>query len=201
MRLYLPILFGVSLFTCLLVAGCDDSTAPLSDASKATPDKRLIGLWQHKHQNGVTYYHVGYLGGKAPEGMMRVVTVSHPNNGELQKPQQFLAFASDLGGDSYLNMAVVTQEQLASILEDGWKAGLLESYILLRYRVDGDALLVWAMNNKAKSEAIEGGRIKGEIKDATFVRFTDTTENLAQFVVAAGDELFSDDPLRLERVR
>ena len=77
MKPHVSILLGAWLFACLLITGCGDSTVPLSDASKASPDKRLIGLWQHRHQNGVTYYHVGRLGGKAPEGVMRVVIVSH----------------------------------------------------------------------------------------------------------------------------
>ena len=201
MKPHVSILLGAWLFACLLITGCGDSTVPLSDASKASPDKRLIGLWQHRHQNGVTYYHVGRLGGKAPEGVMRVVIVSHPNSCELQEPHQLLAFRSDVGGHSYLNIASVTPEQLASILKEGWRAGLLDSYFLLRYRVDGDALLVWTMNNKAKRKAIEGGKIKGEIKDTTFIEFTDTTENLAQFVAATGDELFSKDVVRLERVK
>ena len=229
MKPHVSILLGAWLFACLLITGCGDSTAPLSDASKASPDKRLIGVWQHRHQNGVTYYHVGRLGGKAPEGLMRVAIVSHPNSGELQEPHQLLAFRSDVGGHSYLNIAGVTQEQVGS-LKDGWSADLLDSYILagatqeqlrsiskqpwwtpdmaesytvLRYRVDGDVLLVWAMNNKAKRKAIEGGKIKGEIKEdgRTRTRFTDTTQNLAQFVATAGNVLFFGEPLRLKRVK
>lgn len=201
MRPHVSVLLGTCLFACLLITGCDESTAPLSDASKASPDKRLIGLWQHRYQNGVTYYHIGRLGGKAPEGVMRVVAVSRRNSGELEEPHQLLAFRSDVGGHSYLNIAGVTQEQLGSIREEGWKADVLGSYILPKYRVEDDALLVWGTDMEAKKKAIEGGKIKGEIRLGGFARFTDTTQNLAQFVAAAGDELFSDEPLRMERVQ
>jgi hypothetical protein len=201
MRPHISMLLGAWLFACLLLTGCHDSIVPLSGAAKASPDKRLIGVWQHKHQNGITYYHVGRLGGKAPEGVMRVVTVSHPNSGELQEPHQLLAFRSDVGGHSHLNIASVTQEQLGSIRKEGWRAGLLDSYILLRYRVDGDALLVLGMNDAAKRKAIAGGKIKGVDKGREGVTFTDTTENLAQFVAATGDDLFSKDVVRLERVK
>lgn len=78
---------------CLLLTSCFDSKVPLSDASTAKQDDRLIGLWQHRHQNGVTYYHVGRLGDKAPEGMMRVVTVTQQDNGELQEPHQLIRLA------------------------------------------------------------------------------------------------------------
>ena len=60
------------------------------------------------------------------------------------------------------------------------------------------------LDKEAKKKAIEGGKIKGEIKEGnvvTRIRFTDTTQKLAQFVAAAGDGLFSNEPLRFERVR
>jgi len=199
MRLFVSVLFGAS----LLIAGCDDSTVPLSDPSKASLDKQVIGLWKHDHQNGVTYYHVGRLGDNAPDGVMRVVIVSHPNGGDLQQPNQLLAFRSDIDGKSYLNIAGVTQEQLESIRENGWQANMLDSYILLKYRVENDALLLWAMDKEAKKKAIQDGKIKGEIKEkfGGSVRFTDTTEDLAEFVAAAGDGLFVDKPTQLEQVR
>ena len=200
MRVFVSLLLGA----CLLIAGCDDSTVPLSDPSKASLDKQLVGLWKHDHQNGVTYYHVGRLGGNAPEGVMRVVIVSHQNDGELQQPSQLIAFRSDIDGKSYLNLAGATQEQLTSIQQSGWQADMLDSYILVKYRVEDDGLLLWATNKDAKKKAIQDGKIKGEIKEGdggTRIRFTDTTENLAKFVAAAGDGLFVDEPLRFERVQ
>lgn len=200
MRVFVSLLLGA----CLLIAGCDDSTVPLSDASKASLDKQLVGLWKHDHQNGVTYYHVGRLGGNAPDGVMRVVVVSHQNGGELQQPSQLLAFRSDIDGKSYLNLAGGTQEQVKSIQESGWQADMLNSFILVKYRVEDDGLLLWATNKDAKKTAIQDGKIKGEIKEGdggTRVRFTDTTENLAKFVAAASDGLFADEPLRLKQVR
>jgi hypothetical protein len=194
----------VLLGACLLIAGCDDSTVPLSDPSKASLDKQLVGLWKHDHQNGMTYYHVGRLGGSAPDGVMRVVVASHQTSGELQQPSQLVAFPSDIDGKSYLNVAGATQEQLTSIQENGWQADMLDSYILVKYRVEDDALLLWATNKDAKKKAIQGGKIKGEIKEGdggTRIRFTDTTENLAKFVAAAGDALFADESLRFKRVR
>jgi hypothetical protein len=61
------------------------------------------------------------------------------------------------------------------------------------------------MDGDAKKRAIEAGKIQGVVEQdangATKVYFTDTTENLAKFVAAAGDELYSKDTLRLERVK
>lgn len=188
---------------CLFLAGCDDSTAPLSEPAKARPDNRLTGVWQKTDGGTTTYYLVGQLGGKAPEAVMRVVSVTRFEDGRLGEPDQFLLFPTDLGGKSYLNLGLVTHEQLAAIQETGWKPDLVASYFLLKYRVEGDAVLTWVMKPEAKQKAIEAGQIKGEIKEdnGKRIRFTDTTEKVAQFVGDKGDTLFMDTPLRFERVR
>lgn len=200
MRQVLRVFLGV----CLFLAGCDDSTTPLSDAAKARPDKGLIGAWQQKSESGTDYYFVGLLDDKAPAGVMRVVGLTQTTDGELHAPNQMLLFATEIGGNRYLNVTGATQEQLTSLQKTGWKADLFDSYFLLKYRVEGDTVLVWPMNWDAKEKAIQAGKIKGEIKrdkDGTRIRFTDTPEHLAQFVAAADASLFSDKPLRFERIR
>jgi hypothetical protein len=70
--------------------------------------------------------------------------------------------------------------------------------------VEGDTLVVWMMGRDAKEQAITAGKVKGLIAqgiDPTASRFTDTTENLARFVAAAGDSLFTHEALRLEKVK
>lgn len=188
---------------CLLIAGCDDSTVPLSDPAKASPDERLTGVWQKSDSGTTTYYLVGHLGGKAPEAVMRVVSITKFEDGRLGEPNQFLLFPTDIAGKSYLNVGLVTQEQLATIQETGWKPDLVDSYFLLRYRVEGNTVLAWVMEPEAKQKAIEAGQIKGEIKEdgGKRIRFTDTAENVAQLVADMGDTLFIDEPLRFERGR
>ena len=188
----------------LLVAGCDDSTVPLTAPSQASPDERLIGVWRHAYDGGTTYYLVGRLGGKAPESVMRVVSVTQPKGGELHQPHQMLLFPSRIGGESYLNLAGVSEEQLASIRESGWRSGMLGSYILLKYEVRDDAVMVWATDPESKRKAIEAGKIQGEIQEGDNggkrIRFTDTTEKLAAFVAAEGETLFAKTPLRFDRM-
>ena len=71
--------------------------------------------------------------------------------------------------------------------------------------VTGNALTVQWMDGEAKKRAVEAGKIKGKIeKDQdgnARAMFTDTTENLAKFVAEAGDDLFSKDVLKLQRVK
>ena len=64
------------------------------------------------------------------------------------------------------------------------------------------------MDSEAKKQAIGAKKIKGVIEKekekgmyVITIRFTDTTENVARFVAAAGDSLWdTKDPMRLERV-
>ena len=135
-----------------------------------------------------------------PPAFGRVAVLEEePGRTELQ-----LGPRSDIDGKSYMNVAGVNEEQVESIRESGWQADMLNSYILVKYRVEDDGLLLWAMDKDAKKEAIQYGKIKGEVKEGdggTRIRFTDTTENLAKFVADAGDGLFADEPLQCERVR
>ena len=187
------------LAVCLLASGCDDSTNPLSDPQKATPDTRLAGVWRERDNGDVIYYHVGTMGKKLPRGVLGVVQVKHHRNGEIDPPDGcLLVFPTTLGDQTYLNMTGDNQQQIE---KKGWKS--VDSYILLKYKVEGDKLVIWRMDEAAKKRAIKAGKIKGliEKKDGTRVVFTDTTKHLARFVAGAGDGLWNTkEPRRLERV-
>lgn len=81
----------------------------------------------------------------------------------------------------------------------------MADYSIFRCQVAGDTLTVQWMDGDAKKRAIEAGKIKGKIeKDQDGndrAHFTDTTENLTKFIAKAGDDLFSKDVLKLERVK
>jgi hypothetical protein len=89
--------------------------------------------------------------------------------------------------------------------EKGWTVETVNTYLLYRYQVTADVLTLQGIDGEAKKRAIEAGKIKGVIeKDPqgnTKVYFADTTENLVKFVVEAGDDLFTKDVVRLERVK
>ena len=88
--------------------------------------------------------------------------------------------------------------------EKGWTAETVNAYLIYRYRVTADALMVQGIDGDAKKRAVEAGKIKGVIEKDQQGRdikvcFTDTTENLFKFVIEAGDDLFSKDVVPLER--
>jgi hypothetical protein len=78
-------------------------------------------------------------------------------------------------------------------------AEAVDSYYI-KYQVDGDKLVVWPIDEKAKLQATKDSTIKGVIDKDKPAKFIDATENVARFVIETGDSLFSKEPLRLERV-
>ncbi|MCS7305753.1 MAG: hypothetical protein NZ602_11690 [Thermoguttaceae bacterium] len=184
----------------IFLVGCVDSIKPLVDPQKAKPDKQLVGLWRQVRPDGeVSFYHIGQPGDEWPEGVFRVVVLTH-REGRLEPPAEILLFPTQVAGRSYLNIAELKPGLLELIKEKGWEA--VQGYFIWRYQIEGDRLTVWAMDNNAKRRAIETGKLKGEITSGQFqvAKFTDTPENLARFLSEAGDSLFSNEPVRLERL-
>ncbi|HOM16457.1 MAG TPA: hypothetical protein PLQ00_03970 [Thermoguttaceae bacterium] len=182
------------------LAGCVDSTKPLVDPQKAKPDKQLLGLWRHVAEDGrISFYHIGQAGDQWPDGVFRVVGVSH-HEGQLDPAAEMLLFVSQVGEKTYLNIAELKPGLVEKIKEKGWET--VEGYFIWRYQIDAGRLTIWPMDNDAKRQAIETGKLKGEISTGRFrtAKFTDTAENLVRFLSEAGDSLLSKDPVRLERV-
>ncbi len=205
MRAFGWFLLAGGLLTCVLAGGCDDSAVPLCEPGEAKVHQELVGLWRHKDKDseGTGYYHLGLLGGAAPKGLLRVITVDWAKDGELHDPGQGLAFSTQIDGATYLNVVSAEAEELKKVRETGWEPGLFEAYFIFKYRLEGDVLLLWPMDREAKQRAIETGRIKGAVEKGFVprVRFTDSSANLRQLIAAEGEKLFAKEPLRMERVR
>jgi len=193
---------------CLPLAGCD-SKNPLSDPAQSKPDPRLAGVWRWKDPSGVVeYYHVGRAGGKLPDSVTQLIGVTHHGDGHLTGSAVVLMFPAVLGNTAFLNVGMEgsnhQQGAVDRLKREGWTPGVLESYSIFKYRVEGDAILLWQMTAVAMKQAVTSGKIKGSLAEQGKIgvsRFTDTTENVARFVAAAGDSLFEKEPKRLERVK
>jgi hypothetical protein len=197
--------FALWTIAFLFFAGCDDSKNPLSDPQNSKPDTRLVGLWRFRSNEGdVTHYHIGPLGHGLPECLMRVVAVTRSKEGELQPPGQLVVFPTALGSSTYLNVAEAKEQQIKLLEDKGWNPDVLGGFLIPKYKVEGDALLVWPVDRDAKKAAIEAGKVKGVVQkqdSGNTVRFIDTPESVARFVADTGDSLFAREPLRLERVK
>lgn len=189
------------LAACLLASGCDDSVNPLSDPDTSKVDERLIGLWRESTAEGDDFYHVGRAGEGFPKGMLRIVTTSH-QKGTVTMGEDYLAFATVLGEKTFLNVIGGDQDECVRKLNrKGWLPPLVDGYTLMRYAFDGEKLTLWGVDERAKETAIQSRKIKGLLKNDAPAKITDTTENLARFVVEAGERFFDRTEVsRLTRV-
>ncbi|MHB0955021.1 MAG: hypothetical protein ACYC0X_01445 [Pirellulaceae bacterium] len=203
MKKLCPLLL-VAAFT-LLLTSCFDSKVPLSEPQNSKPDDRLTGVWRFQGEGGeLNYYHFGRIAENLPASLMRVVNAQHTPDGKIQSAE-LLVFPTTIGDKSYLNVAELKSSQLQPLEEKGWTDDAFNEYLILRYQIKGDVLMLQLIDQEAKKRAVEGKKIKGTIERDTDgnmrAHFTDTTENLAKFVAEAGDDIFSKNVLRLEKVK
>jgi hypothetical protein len=193
-------LFLIGVAACFLASGCDDSKNPLSDPKTSKADERLVGVWRQPGGDGDDSY-VGHAGERFPNNVMRIVVVNN-SNGELGTPDEYLAFTTVIGDKTYLNLVRDGDNKVVTRLDrEGWKAAAVDCYTFLRYKFDGDKLVMWIMDEQAMQKAIQSGKIKGVTKPFESPLFTDSTANLARFVAEAGDSLWNTkEPFRFERV-
>ncbi len=190
----------LGLVVCLLACGCGDSRSPLSDPNTSKPDKRLAGIWQWRGENGeVAYFHIGQAGDKFPDSVLRVVAAKH-ESGKVEPPEEYLMFPTLLEEKSYMNV-VVDPKQVKALNEKGWDPALVETYIFLKYKVDGDKAAIWLTDSQVKERAIKAGEMKGVVEPRKSPLFTGSTEEVARFVAKAGDSLFNmKDMAQLKRI-
>ena len=191
---------------CLLFTSCVDSKVPLSDPNMSKPDERLAGVWRKWDDvGGGPYYHFARAGDKLPASVMRMASNSHKSDVTTEQSVPLLLFPTTIGDKTYLNVADGREPQTKLVEEKGWTPDTVTAYLIVRYQVTGDVLTMQGIDGDAKKRAIQAGKIKGAIardsSGAIRVFFTDTTENLAKFITAAGDDLFSKDVLKLERAK
>ena len=194
-------LFLLSVVVCLCASGCDDSKNPLSDPKTSKADERLLGVWRGPNGDGEVYYHVGHAGENFPNNVMRIMEITH-TNGEVEVPEEYLAFPTVIGDKTYLNLVHDGNEKLVKRFDKkGWKAADVDCYTFFKYKFDGDKLVMWIIDEQAKQNGIKAGKVKGVAEPNKIAKFTDTTENVARFVAEAGDSLWdTQEPSRLERV-
>ncbi len=178
--------------------GCVDSQAPLSSADTAKVDEGIVGTWRESTNDGETIYHVGLAGDKYPAGMLRIVTVTS-HNSTLEAPSHYIGYTTTLNGKSYLNL-VMDEAKIKSFGQSGWDAEKVDGYFFVKYKLDGDKGTVWSIDSNARKEAIKAGKIKGVMEGQDDSHFTDSSENVAKLLSAAGDDLWSSEPGHMERV-
>lgn len=191
----LQVLVACTLLVSL--ASCVESDHPLSDVSLAQQDPDLLGLWSNTNQEGDINYVV--VGGEESEplvpargepeaGLMRYWgTTYSARSHKVEKPEGARFFCTRIGDDRYMNWVTVPNAQNPKP----------PSFFFLKYKVDGKQLTLWVQDQEATAQAVESGKLKGEVKrrkeknaqgvyEIENIRLTDSSVNISAFIASGG---------------
>jgi hypothetical protein len=181
-----------NLWFCIavLVAGCVPVTEPLSDVSKAEPERRLVGKWQRV--DSTDWYEVDVPAVKGhPKGLMRAVY-----NGKVDDLQNtFWFFAATIGKHTYATVYLAPSDKLK--FTDFREEGVFENYtksknrqyFIFKFTLDGDNLVVDGGTGTVVEELMKAEKIE---KTGEFFK---TSEGwLAKYLARNGpDKIFTGE--------
>jgi hypothetical protein len=145
------------------LAGCVPVIEPLSDLTKAKPDKRLLGRW-HTSQNPADFDEIDIPAMKSnPEGLMRFV-----QNGNADDPGRFCwFFTTAIGKHTYATICLGPSDPVRSA--DFRKEGAFEKwhkgkkrYYIVRFVLDGDKLTTDSGDHKVMKKLMQAEKIEHE---------------------------------------
>jgi len=191
----------LTLFACLaagltLTSCIPESEHPLSRLEDAAQDEGLIGLWVQEEPNEVHYVHIGAevekavrRGSETPEpGLMRLWFVTHrkeAGKSHVETPFPMRFFVSKLGADQYINSVLPFEDWRKPEPQPG-----PTKYLFIKYKLEGDRLVVWFMDFQAAGAAIESGALGGSVtregKNLKSVQLSDSTERLVAYLTNGG---------------
>lgn len=174
-------LFAVLWFLLGLAACMPQAKYPLSDASQASVDTRLVGLWSSRFGDEDVFAHVL----PRDDGLTDIVSVSYRRGDTAGDWIVFRMFPTHIGGRDYMNLRLV-----ANADDDD----LPQRYFLFRYSFSSDgALTVWGVPNEAAAAAIGKG-LRGTVNEGQWddeIVIEASSEELAAYLLTAdADDLF-----------
>jgi hypothetical protein len=165
----------------LRMIGCVPySKHPLTDRKANEKDPRLIGDWFHVQGGETLHLHVGH--GKQP-GSLRLVMVEQDSDSVLDLTR-WTGHISRLDGNRYLNVEEVPPDPNTP------------GYLFVKYRIEGDRLCLALASDQKFQEAIQAGRLQGNVRKEKYgstVFITEKQKGLQPFVRENVQELFPDE--------
>lgn len=185
----LLLLFSVFGYSCTPVT----SINPLSDPANVTFDERLKGVWHyHTEDDSDVYLHIG----KASDNKTLMLSIEHMKNGTLSTSRSIM-FPAKIDNNNY--MSVQFNENTDDIPKDHL------GYYFAKYIIsDNGRLIISFMDTGKFIEAIEAGKLKGQIKyreiqapdnkdqenrSVDSAKLTDSSENIIEFIRKTDDSI------------
>jgi hypothetical protein len=135
----------VILFTLLLASGCVPVTEPLSDVTKAEPDKRFLGKWNNSLVVDIPDVKDN------PKGLMRAVWTRQ----NKKDSEELWFFVTKIGKDEYINLLVDERAwpDQGSFAKEGefarWQKSRQCGYLIGKYKFMKDTLVIDAGSEDA----------------------------------------------------
>lgn len=155
---------------CAALASCIPAKEALSDATKAEPDKGLIGTWVREDDEGTRVLMIGRhevlaegADTPVPRGLMAFERTIQRKDGRLSRDLDGVFFVSRIKGENYANTFgnnVVQEAQK----QGSWSYPADMAFFLVRYRVEKDTLTIFYPEKDRVKAAINKGTIKGTVK-------------------------------------
>jgi hypothetical protein len=147
-----------------LLSGCVYVTEPLSDATKAEPDKRLLGKWERQKPSASRCEIDSPAVKNHPKGLLRMVMNGRPDD------SAFWFFTTTIGRNTYANIYLkqnlkVSELHFADFRREGafekWTKGKDRRYFIFRYVLDGNNLTVDGGAEPVLAKLMKTEKIKG----------------------------------------
>jgi hypothetical protein len=160
----------LGLLTLLLAAaGCVPVTEPLSDPTKAEPDKQLLGKWHRNSKDNVVEIDIPAVKGN-PKGLMRSVQDGRPDDMDTA----YWFFTTTIGKNTYATIFIDLGDQFkyADFRKEGafekWNKEPNRRYFIYRFTLDGDKLTVDYGDDDEVKKLMRTEKIGNEATDPYF---------------------------------
>jgi hypothetical protein len=186
MRVAAALIAASILAACLPVT----SKTPIGTTAGIKPDPGLYGVWKGRDKDGDTPGYMSFL--KNDDGSMTAILVTPPAGTDGGEWEVFSLSTATLGGHHFMHvreLQVNGKTDESPLGTDGFP---------ILYKVSGEKLLLFLLDEKSVADAIKAGRLKGTIEpgEAGDVHLSSDAASLdSLFQTAEGIALFNKNPL------
>jgi hypothetical protein len=183
---------GIGLAACPPVT----SKTPVGTTVKAVRDPALTGVWRGRVADGEAVSYFTFL--PQDDGTYSVVLVTPPSAKDNGGFGVFGAQTVTLGRFHFINARELTDDNKAA------KGAMADNTIPLFYRLEGDTLVLYMMDEDAARNAIKAGKIKGTAEEGQFgnVTLTASPGDLDAYMASpAARALFTKPLVVLKKVK
>jgi hypothetical protein len=190
----------------LMLPSCAQTTNPLSDPLKAKADDRLVGVWRLiPNDKAELEYMFLFIGNsddpEALPGMMKAVEVSSDKSSRPRTPGPVFFLVTSLAGQQYASLLHGETSAAIKLLKTDPENA--KPWSVLKYGVEPNRLTIWLIDDKAASDAVRKGQVKGRIERNGLLTIVSMTggDDLAGFLSNGGDRTLFNDQHKLEFAR